>query len=59
MPAVGYLLGAGFEHYISAFDHWIAFLLLAFIGGKMIWEAARGGEEEPRARRRWRSKRFC
>lgn len=47
MPAVGYLLGAGFEHYISAFDHWIAFLLLAFIGGKMIWEATRGGEEEP------------
>ena len=46
MPAVGYLLGAGFEHYISAFDHWIAFLLLAFIGGKMIWEAVRGGEEE-------------
>ena len=46
MPAVGYLLGAGFEHYISAFDHWIAFALLAFIGGKMIWEAVRGGEEE-------------
>ena len=42
----GYLLGAGFEHYISSFDHWIAFLLLAFIGGKMIWEAVRGGEEE-------------
>ena len=39
MPVVGYLLGAGFEHYISAFDHWIAFALLAFIGGKMIWEA--------------------
>ena len=46
MPVAGYLLGAGFEHYISSFDHWIAFLLLAFIGGKMIWEAARGGEEE-------------
>ena len=46
MPAVGYLLGAGFEHYISSFDHWIAFALLAFIGGKMIWEAVRGGEEE-------------
>lgn len=46
MPVVGYLLGAGFEHYISAFDHWIAFALLAFIGGKMIWEAVRGGEEE-------------
>ena len=48
MPVAGYLLGAGFEHYISSFDHWIAFLLLAFIGGKMIWEAARGGEEEQR-----------
>ena len=47
MPAVGCLLGAGFGHYISAFHHWIAFLLLAFIGGKMIWEAARGSEEEP------------
>ena len=46
MPVAGYLLGAGFEHYISSFDHWIAFLLLAFIGGKMIWEVARGGEEE-------------
>ena len=46
MPAVGYLLGAGFEHYISSFDHWIAFALLAFIGGKMIWEAVQGGEEE-------------
>ena len=46
MPVVGYLLGAGFEHYISAFDHWIAFALLAFIGGKMIWEAVQGGEEE-------------
>ena len=46
MPVAGYLLGAGFEHYISSFDHWIAFLLLAFIGGKMIWEAVRGGEEE-------------
>ena len=46
MPVVGYLLGAGFERYISDFDHWIAFLLLAFIGGKMIWEAVRGEEEE-------------
>ena len=46
MPVEGYLLGAGFEHYISALDHWIAFALLAFIGGKMIWEAVRGGEEE-------------
>ena len=46
MPLAGYLLGAGFAHYISNVDHWIAFALLAFIGGRMIWEALRGGEEE-------------
>lgn len=46
MPVAGYLLGAGFAHYISNVDHWIAFALLAFIGGKMILEAVRGGEEE-------------
>lgn len=46
MPAVGYLLGAGFAQYINNFDHWIAFVLLAFIGGKMIWEALHEGEEE-------------
>ncbi len=45
MPLLGYLLGAGFAHYISNFDHWIAFVLLGFIGGKMIWEAARGEDE--------------
>ncbi len=39
MPAIGYLLGSAFERYITSFDHWIAFLLLAFIGGNMIHEA--------------------
>lgn len=39
MPVVGYLLGSAFASYIKAFDHWVAFGLLAFIGGKMIWEA--------------------
>ena len=46
MPVVGYLLGAGFERYISAFDHWIAFALLALIGGNMIREALSQEEEE-------------
>ena len=41
MPAVGYLLGAGFAQYINNFDHWIAFALLGFIGGKMIWDAVK------------------
>lgn len=39
MPAAGYLLGSAFESYITSFDHWIAFVLLAFIGGNMIHEA--------------------
>lgn len=39
MPVLGFLLGSAFAEYIKAFDHWVAFGLLAFIGGKMIWEA--------------------
>lgn len=39
MPLLGYLLGVQFAVYIEAFDHWVAFGLLAFIGGKMIWES--------------------
>lgn len=38
MPFIGWLLGTQFEKYITAVDHWIAFLLLLFIGGKMIFE---------------------
>ncbi len=45
MPLLGWLLGKQFESCITRIDHWIAFILLAFIGGKMIWEALRGGEE--------------
>ena len=39
MPCIGYLLGSTFSRYIEAFDHWIAFTLLVFIGCKMIYEA--------------------
>ena len=39
MPVLGFLLGSAFAKLITAFDHWVAFGLLAFIGGKMIWEA--------------------
>ena len=41
MPFIGWLLGSQFEQYIQNFDHWIAFALLAFLGGKMIFEAIR------------------
>lgn len=39
MPAIGYLLGSQFEQYIVKVDHWIAFVLLCFIGGNMIKES--------------------
>ncbi len=45
MPAVGYRLGASFGGAISAVDHWIAFALLALIGGNMIREALSGERE--------------
>ena len=39
MPLIGYYLGRSFASSIESIDHWVAFILLAFIGGKMIWEA--------------------
>ena len=39
MPLIGYFLGGAFAEYITGFDHWIAFILLGFIGGKMLVEA--------------------
>lgn len=44
MPAIGYFLGSSFQKYIIAFDHWIAFVLLSFIGGNMIYEALKKEE---------------
>jgi len=39
MPCLGYFLGSAFARYITTFDHYIAFALLGFIGGKMLYEA--------------------
>ena len=41
MPVAGYFAGRAFADVVSAFDHWIAFALLGFIGGKMIWDAVK------------------
>lgn len=46
MPSLGYLLGSTFEKYITRFDHWIAFILLALLGANMIREALSGEEEK-------------
>ena len=45
MPVIGYLLGFRFENIIQNVDHWIAFVLLAFIGGNMIKESFSKAEE--------------
>lgn len=45
MPFIGWLLGSRFEQYITSIDHWIAFILLGFIGGKMVVEAIREKDE--------------
>ena len=39
MPLLGWFAGSSISAYIVAVDHYIAFGLLAFIGGRMVWEA--------------------
>lgn len=46
MLVAGWYLGGAVAGLVEAVDHWVAFLLLAGIGGRMIWEAARGDSEE-------------
>ena len=41
MPVIGWALGSQFASFVSSFAPWIAFVLLAFIGGKMLWDARR------------------
>ena len=48
MPLIGWFLGSRFEQYIRAFDHWVAFVLLAAIGANMLREAL-GKEEDNEA----------
>ncbi len=45
MPLVGWAVGSRIGPLVQAWDHWIAFVLLALIGGKMLWEA-RGDDDE-------------
>jgi putative Mn2+ efflux pump MntP len=46
MPVIGWLAGLTVQRWIAAYDHWLAFGLLGFVGGKMIYEALHGGEAE-------------
>lgn len=46
MPLIGWAVATNFRTVIESCDHWIAFVLLLFLGGKMIWESLRGGDEQ-------------
>ena len=52
MPLAGFLAASLLHHWVEVCDHWIAFALLAFVGGKMVYEGVRGEKkdgEKPRA----------
>lgn len=44
-PLAGAVIGDVARSFIEAVDHWVAFGLLAFVGGRMIWESIKGEEE--------------
>jgi putative Mn2+ efflux pump MntP len=46
MPLLGWFLGTRVGPFIQAWDHWLVFVLLGAIGGKMLWEASRTQTEE-------------
>ncbi|MCX7912795.1 MAG: manganese efflux pump MntP family protein, partial [Dehalococcoidales bacterium] len=53
MTAAGWAAGKTIVELISGYDHWVAFGLLAAIGGKMVWESLRSGEKEPKNLASW------
>jgi putative Mn2+ efflux pump MntP len=52
-PLIGWTLGLAFAGLIESFDHWVAFVLLAGIGAKMIWEGNQPKGEEPKQAGGW------
>ncbi len=45
MPLIGWFIGSKFADYITSIDHWVTFLLLGIIGGKMIYESFHDDDE--------------
>lgn len=45
MPFLGWLAGNSFKSYITTYDHWVAFIMLSIIGGKMIYEGIKESDE--------------
>lgn len=46
MPILGFYGGVLFESVITKYDHWVAFILLSLVGGKMFWESLQNEEEK-------------
>lgn len=46
MPLIGWFLGSTVQHHIEKYDHWIAFGLLAVVGGRMLWGAFFDSDDE-------------
>lgn len=46
MPLIGWTLTSRFQEQLQAYDHWIAFAMLGFIGGKMIWDSFKEEDED-------------
>ena len=47
MPVIGWAFGSWVDRYVKGVDDWIAFGLLAFVGGRMIWAAFQAEENRP------------
>ena len=45
MPTIGWLVGIAGRDIIESVDHWVAFILLGYIGGKMVYDAVKGGQK--------------
>lgn len=58
MPLIGWAIGISFAEYIEKIDHWVAFILLAVIGGKMIFEAIKEEEKNEKEEKSYSNKRF-
>ena len=46
MPIIGWAAGSAVQKHIADFDHWVAFGLLGFVGGKMLWGALSGDSQK-------------
>lgn len=49
MPLIGWFVGAQFAHFVTSYAHLIAFVLLALVGGKMLWDAFHDDGDEGQA----------